>query len=99
MSLSVWHVSRECDGIAEAGGLKDVVAGLSAALAARGVPTAVVLPRYGFVDLQALNAEHTGIQFDLMMPPPSGNTEPVEVYRVRRQGSGNRRFASCTLPP
>jgi starch synthase len=64
----VWHVSRECDGIAEAGGLKDVVAGLSAALAAQGVPTAVVLPRYGFIDLAALNADRTGIQFDLRMP-------------------------------
>ena len=94
MSLSVWHVSRECDGIAEAGGLKDVVAGLSAALAARGVPTAVVLPRYGFIDLEALNAEHTEIQFDLQMAPQTGgesaqtagNIEPVEVYRARRQG-------------
>ena len=54
MSLRVWHISRECDGIAEAGGLKDVVAGLSAALAAEGFPTAVVLPRYGFIDLASL---------------------------------------------
>jgi starch synthase len=87
MSLSVWHVSRECDGIAEAGGLKDVVAGLSAALAARGVPTAVILPRYGFVDLEALKAEHTGIQFDLHMPVQAADDiEPVEVYRLRRRG-------------
>ena len=91
MSLRVWHISRECDGIAEAGGLKDVVAGLSAALAAEGLPTAVVLPRYGFVDLAGLNAEHTGIHFDLQMPartrPDTPGVEHVEVYLARRQGA------------
>jgi starch synthase len=94
MSLSVWHISRECDGIAEAGGLKDVVAGLSAALVSQGVPTAVVLPRYGFIDLEVLNAAATGIQFDLQMPAETGvesaqaagNVEQVEVFRARRQG-------------
>lgn len=72
LERGVWHVSRECDGIAEAGGLKDVVAGLSAALAAESIPCAVVLPRYGFIDLEGLNAEPTGIQFDLRMPVDAG---------------------------
>lgn len=93
MSLKrgVWHISRECDGIAEAGGLKDVVAGLSEALAKEGVPTAVVLPRYGFIDLQRLDAESTGVHFDLQLP--SGSTslpsskERVEVFRCRHQGA------------
>jgi starch synthase len=75
----VWHVSRECDGIAEAGGLKDVVAGLSAALAAEGIPSAVVLPRYGFIDLAGLNAEPTGIQFELQMPADSGTPADAGV--------------------
>ena len=98
MSLSVWHVSRECDGIAEAGGLKDVVAGLSAALADEGYPTAVVLPRYGFIDLDRLNAEHMGIHFDLQMPavdsvspahppPDTGSFEHVEVFHASHQGA------------
>jgi starch synthase len=93
----VWHISRECDGIAEAGGLKDVVAGLSAALVAEGIPSAVVLPRYGFIDLDGLNAEHTGIKFDLQMPVDAGaptrgphdtsGREHVEVFRTRYQGA------------
>ena len=32
----VWHVARECAGLAEAGGLKDVVSGLSSALVVAG---------------------------------------------------------------
>ncbi len=46
---SVWHVSREYAGLAEAGGVKDVVRGLADALALKGVPTTVVLPFYGFL--------------------------------------------------
>jgi len=79
LNRGVWHVSRECDGIAEAGGLKDVVAGLSAALAAEGIPSAVVLPRYGFIDLAGLNAEPTGIQFDLQMPADAGASADAGV--------------------
>ncbi len=86
MSLSVWHVSRECDGIAEAGGLKDVVAGLSAALAAEGIRTAVVLPRYGFIDLEGLKAEPTGIQFDLQMPADAGGAAPEPQGGQGEQG-------------
>jgi starch synthase len=83
LKRGVWHISRECEGIAEAGGLKDVVAGLSEALVAEGIPSAVVLPRYGFVDLKSLEAERTGIRFDI--PFPDGQ-ESVEVYRCRRRG-------------
>lgn len=87
----VWHISRECDGIAEAGGLKDVVAGLSEAMAKEGVPTAVVLPRYGFIDLQRLDAKSTGVHIDLQLPSGSTalplSTERVEVFRCRHRGA------------
>lgn len=46
---SVWHVARECAGIAEGGGVKDVVRGLADAAAASGIVTTVILPRYGFM--------------------------------------------------
>jgi len=46
---SVWHVSREYAGVAEAGGVKDVVRGLAEASARAGIPTTVVLPLYGFL--------------------------------------------------
>ncbi len=44
---SVWHVAREYAGIAEAGGVKDVAAGLARALSAAGVRATAVVPLYG----------------------------------------------------
>ncbi len=84
----VWHVAREFAGLAEAGGLKDAVAGLAEAQARAGIRTAVVLPRYGF--LQSLAAERLPVRFTLMLPrgneasPPA--PERVQAYRLRRQG-------------
>jgi starch synthase len=84
----IWHVTREFAGVAEAGGLKDAVAGLAEAQARLGIPTAAVLPRYGFLD--RLDAERLPIRFELLLP--SGNeasaleAESVEVYRTRRGG-------------
>ncbi len=48
---SVWMVSREYDGLAGAGGVKDVCRQLAEALVAEaGLRVTVVLPRYGFMD-------------------------------------------------
>ena len=52
----VWHISREYEGIAEAGGVKDVVAGLASSLRRCGAAVTIVLPRYGFIDLDGLAA-------------------------------------------
>ncbi len=52
---NVWMVSREYDGLAGAGGVKDVCRQLSETLARKGrVKVRVVLPRYGFMDPVAL---------------------------------------------
>lgn len=49
---SVWMVSREYDGLAGAGGVKDVTRQLAEALVAAGqVKVSVILPRYGFIDV------------------------------------------------
>ncbi len=45
--LAVWHVAREYAGVAEAGGVKDVVRGLAEAQARAGARPTVVLPLYG----------------------------------------------------
>lgn len=47
---SVWMVTREYDGLAGAGGVKDVSRQLSEALARAGCAVTVVLPLYGFMD-------------------------------------------------
>ncbi|MDY0350611.1 MAG: glycogen/starch synthase [Desulfobulbaceae bacterium] len=51
---SVWMISREYDGLAGAGGVKDVCRQLAESLAAGRCPVRVVLPRYGFMDAPAL---------------------------------------------
>jgi len=48
---TVWMVSREYDGLAGAGGVKDVCRQLSEALAEHGgCSVRVVMPCYGFID-------------------------------------------------
>jgi starch synthase len=83
-------VSREYAGIAEAGGLKDVVAGLAAAQARRGIPVAVVLPRYGFIDLGALEARRLPLRLRLELPSGYEASKPahetVEVLSCRHGG-------------
>jgi len=52
---NVWMVSREYDGLAGAGGVKDVCRQLSEALAGKGkIRVRVVMPRYGFMNPVAL---------------------------------------------
>lgn len=44
---NIWIVSRECDGIAEAGGVKNVTCSLSEGLVEQGIKTTLFIPRYG----------------------------------------------------
>ncbi len=91
MSLrrGVWHLAREYLGVAEAGGVKDMVAGLAESLAGQGVSTSVSLPCYGFVDWKRLGAVAEA-ELTLEMParpdasPP--REEPVTVYSLERKG-------------
>lgn len=50
MIHKVCFVSREMEGVAGAGGLKDVVRGLADALAERGIEVTVIMPGYGFLE-------------------------------------------------
>jgi len=86
---TVWHVSREYAGIAEAGGVKDVVRGLAEAQArAQDHPT-VVLPLYGFLS----DDYRTGTEvatFSLSLPDQDKDNElfvePVKVFALNRDG-------------
>ena len=52
--MKIWMVSREYAGIAEAGGVKNVVCSLSESLARLGHSVTCFLPFYGFVNPQSL---------------------------------------------
>lgn len=87
LKRGVWHVARECGGLAEAGGLKDVVSGLAGALVRAGIRSAVILPRYGFIDLKTLGAKKLPLSFLLALPhspEATPHAEPVQVYRLQR---------------
>ena len=54
-NATIWMVSREYDGLAGAGGVKDVCRQLAESLAGEGgYPVRVILPRYGFMDPEQL---------------------------------------------
>lgn len=87
--VSVWHVTREYAGFAEAGGVKDVVRGLAEAhVRAGGTPT-VVMPLYGFMP-RGLAAGPTVAEFTLFLPDQDKEKalfdEPVRVRAVNRDG-------------
>ncbi|MDW7772939.1 MAG: glycogen/starch synthase [Desulfobulbaceae bacterium] len=64
---NVWMVTREYDGLAGAGGVKDVCRQLSEALVRHGrCRVSVVLPRYGFIDPKPLGFSR------LQLPAPAG---------------------------
>lgn len=76
--FSVWHVTREYSGIAEAGGVKDAVHGLSLALARAGVNTSVVIPYYGFLRGKLPQGESVA-SFSLSIP------DQDKGFRVREE--------------
>lgn len=76
---SVWHVSREYEGVAEAGGLKDVVRGLAEASLAHGIAATVVLPYYGLVSLEA--SPIPGRKFSIRVCEPTAPWRPA-VHEV-----------------
>jgi starch synthase len=65
---SVWHVSREYAGVAEAGGVKDMVRGLAEAQARAGLDVTVVLPRYGFARERMAVSTRPVVEFVVRMP-------------------------------
>lgn len=95
---SVWMVSREYDGLAGAGGVKDVCRQLSEALARKGVRVGVVMPRYGFMDAARLGfkplelcgaASSAGIaeEFDVDMNYVGENRrERVSILQKEQKG-------------
>jgi len=88
-TLSVWHVSREYAGIAEAGGVKDVVRGLAEATARAGLSATVVLPAYGFAPREILSSTAVASFTLSVADHDRGNEffdEPVKIRETRLRG-------------
>ncbi len=64
----IWQITREYDGLAGAGGVKDVSRQLSEALARSKRKVNVVLPLYGFMDPEGLGFKQEKFSLDIAIP-------------------------------
>ena len=66
---NIWMVTREYEGLAGAGGVKDVCRQLAETLQAKkGLTVSVVLPRYGFMNPEEKGFRLLDISFEVDMP-------------------------------
>ena len=79
---SVWMLAREYEGIAGAGGVKDMVRQAAEACARAGCRTTVVLPAYGFVDTSSFTPLERSFHIDMSYVGEE-RREKVEIL-VRR---------------
>ena len=61
-------LTREYDGLAGAGGVKDFSRQLAEALVRKGNRVGVILPLYGLIDPKAHSFSRTGLTFEVDMP-------------------------------
>lgn len=88
---TVWMLTREYDGLAGAGGVKDVARQLAEALARSGRKVSVVLPLYGFMDPQQLGFTPLDLSFEIDL---NYATEPrreyVRIFAKHRGAEGKK---------
>jgi starch synthase len=83
---NVWLITREYDGLAGAGGVKDVSRQLAEALAKSTKKVRAVLPCYGFMNPEDLGFKQAGISFTVAMPYVGiERREQVEIWQRREK--------------
>ena len=93
---NVWMVSREYDGLAGAGGVKDVCRQLSETLAGKGrVRVRVVMPRYGFMDPVALGFKY--LQQPFTVCSGSFSRSKADGFDVDMNYAGETRREKVTI--
>ena len=99
---SVWHVAREYAGVAEAGGVKDMVCGLAEAQARSGMAVTAVVPLYGFargrLELEPAPLASFTVRLPDLETWSRMTEEPVAVW-IARAGAerGARVEAGCEM--
>ena len=84
----IWMVSREMDGLAGVGGVKDVTRQLLAAIARHGMRATLVMPLYSVIDRQRVPLTETGIQLSLPMNYPAcERCAQARIYRTELVGA------------
>lgn len=87
---NIWMLTREYEGLAGAGGVKDVVRQLAEAIARSGGKVSVVLPLYGFMDVNSLGFTPFNMDFEIDMPyVGQDRRENVRVFKQEVNTSGH----------
>ena len=85
--MKIAMLSREYRGLAEAGGVKDVVRSLSEALVKSGVEVTVFLPMYGFMKPEQMGFRRLPLELDLSMDyAAEERRERVRFWQGREAG-------------
>jgi starch synthase len=91
---NVWMLSREYDGLAGAGGVKDVARQLAEALAHSGRKVSVVLPLYGFMDPEQLGFSLLNLSFEMDMDyAAEERREYVRIFSKKQETKGSGAIA------
>ena len=100
----IWMITREYDGLAGAGGVKDVVRQLGEALACSGRRVKVVMPLYGFMEPEELGFAPANLHFEVGMNYLGA--ERRELVRIFARhlvppdnGSRQRELSPVPAPP
>jgi starch synthase len=84
---NIWMLTREYDGIAGAGGVKDVSRQLAEALARLKKSVTVIMPYYGFMNPEKLGFRRDSVSFDVDMNySAEDRRETVALWKRRLQG-------------
>jgi starch synthase len=98
---SVWHVAREYAGVAEAGGVKDMVRGLAEAQARSGMTVTAVIPLYGFarerLSRESRPAASSAIRLPDLETWSRMEDEPVTIRESRAGAEHGARAAGVRL--
>ncbi|MGQ9745430.1 MAG: glycogen synthase [Dissulfurimicrobium sp.] len=65
--MTIWMITREYRGVAGVGGVKDVVCELAEALARAGHEITVIIPCYGFIELDKMGFKTYGHELEIDM--------------------------------
>ncbi len=84
---AIWMATREYEGIAGVGGVKDVCRYLAEALAKKGIEVQVFLPRYGFIDPGQMGFSPIGTRLSVDMDYASQERRE-EVSFLHREING-----------
>jgi starch synthase len=98
--INIWMLTREYNGLAGAGGVKDVTCQMAESLARSNCKVSVVLPLYGFMDPEKLGFKLSDISFSVEMNyAHEQRLEEVRIFskKIKVARADGRKGGSLTI--